>query len=106
MPIFCVLLNLFFWLQQEQVLGELVHYANQDPAPHDANATCETLAYLEACNLLFEQGFLSHDRIRGTNSDVIKNINRGYEYFSKWLDSILKKGKQTLQSYFCHIQVF
>jgi len=59
--------------------------------------TCETLAYLIACNLLFEQGFLSHDRVRGTDSDVIKNINRGYEYFSKWIDGILEKGMCIVQ---------
>ena len=75
------------------MLGELVHYVNQDPPPpQDADTTCETLAYLEACNLLFEQGFLSHDHIRRTDSDIIKNINKGYEYISKWLDSILDKG--------------
>jgi len=68
-----------------------VQYVNQDPPPHDANTTCETLAYLEACNLLFEQGFLSHDRIRSTGSDVIENINKGYQYFTRWLDSILDK---------------
>ena len=70
---------------------ELVHFVNQDPPPHNVETTCETLAYLEACNLLFEQGFLSHDRIRSTDSEVIKNINKGFEYFSKWLDSILDK---------------
>ena len=79
------------------MLGELVYYVNQDPPPHDSSMTCETLVYLETCNLLFEQGFLSHDRVRGTDSDVIKNINRGYEYFSKWIDGILEKGMCIVQ---------
>ena len=68
--------------------------------------TCETLAYLEACNLLFEQGFLSHDHDRGTDSDVIKNTNRGYEYFSKWLDSISEKGMCNVQCAVCNRKYF
>ena len=60
--------------------------------PDDALMTSETLAYLEACHLLFEQGLLSHKRIRGLDSQVLKNISKGYEYFSGWLTSILDKG--------------
>ena len=65
----------------------------QDPPPDDALMTSETLAYLEACHLLFEQGLLSHECIRGLDSQVLKNISKGYEYFSGWLTSILDKGK-------------
>ena len=79
-------------IQQEQVLGELHWYVHQDPPPADASMTSETLAYLEACHLLFEQGFLSHERIRNLDSEVLKNISKGYEYFSGWLTSILDKG--------------
>ena len=49
--------------QQKQVLGELHWYIHQDPPLLDAATTSETLLYLEACNLLFEQGLLGHDRI-------------------------------------------
>ena len=78
--------------------GELHWYANQEPAPADAGVASETLEYLEACNLLFEQGFLSHDRGRDMNSDVIKNINKGFSYFTKWLDAILQKGTLCISS--------
>ena len=79
-------------IHQEQVLGELHWYVHQDPPPDDALMTSETLAYLEACHLLFEQGLLSHERIRGLDCQVLKNISKGYEYFSGWLTSILDKG--------------
>jgi len=73
------------------VLGELYWYVNQTPPPIDASEVSETLAYLKACSLLFEQGFLSHDRIRSMDCDIIKNITQGYEYFSGWLSSTLDK---------------
>ena len=40
-------------------MGELHWYIHQDPPPSDFQSTSETLAYLEACNLLFEERFLS-----------------------------------------------
>lgn len=33
--------------------------------------------FLEACNLLFEQGMLSRRRINNKNSTVLTNIKRG-----------------------------
>ena len=77
------------------MLGEIYWYVNQTPPPNDAPEVSETLAYLKACNLLFEQGFLSHDRIRSMDCDTMKNINKGFEYFSGWLNSILDKGMGT-----------
>jgi len=81
--------------QQEQVLGELHWYIHQDPPPLNAATTSETLLYLEACHLLFEQGLLSHDRIRSMDSDVLKNIDKGYSYFTAWLDSLFELGTHT-----------
>jgi len=69
---------------------------NQDPPPADAAEVHETLAYLEACSLLFEQGFLSHDRIRNLESAILQNITKGYDYFSGWLTSLLKEGTALL----------
>lgn len=74
------------------MLCELVWYINQDPPPADKATTSEVLAYLEACNLLFEQGFLSHGRVRSLEADIIKNIDKGFQYFTGWIDSILDKG--------------
>ena len=86
----------FLFSQQEQVLGELYWYTHQNPPPTDASTTSETLAYLEACNLLFERGFLCHEQIRSLDSIVLKNISKGYSYFSSWLTSILDKGMELL----------
>ena len=73
-------------------MGELHWYINQQPSPADAGTAMETLEYLEACNLLFERGFLSHDRVRSTSAEVLQNINNGFRYFTNWLDSLLTKG--------------
>jgi len=82
----------FVYTQQEQVLGELFWYVNQDPPPDDASEVQETFAYLEACSFLFERGFLSHDCIRNLESEVLQNITKGYDYFSGWLTSLVKEG--------------
>ena len=47
---------------------------NQDSAKVVAN-------YLEACNLIFENGLLSRCRINSLNSPVIHNIKKGMDFF-------------------------
>jgi len=79
------------------VLGELHWYTHQDPLPNDVSTAKETLLYLEACNLLFEQGFLSHDQVRSADAKVLMNIDKGFSYFTDWLDSLLKIGMYTLK---------
>ena len=41
-----------------------------------------TAQYLEACNLLFEQGILSHSIV------VLENMKKGYEYFKEWYQEL------------------
>ena len=41
-------------------------------------------SYLEACNLIFENGLLSRRRINSLNSPVIQNIKKGMDFFEKW----------------------
>ena len=43
-----------------------------------------TAAYLDACNLLFEQGLLSRQRINNRDSPVLANIKRGMSFFEEW----------------------
>ena len=56
------------------MLSELCHYVSQDPKPDDVENVRQSMQYLEACNKLFENGFLTHKRIFDLNSCVLKNI--------------------------------
>ena len=47
-------------------------------------ASGQTAAYLDACNLLFEQELLSRRRISNRDSPVLANIRRGMSFFEEW----------------------
>lgn len=72
-------------MQQEAVLTEL--HANQD-----SPSVKYTLKYLTACNMMFERGLLSHERVSSHDTKVIDNISSGYSFFSDWLQKTLAKG--------------
>lgn len=55
----------------------------------NADETRKTLEYLEACNKMFENGFLSHDMIKTMDSKVLRSIDEVYSFFTNW---ILEKG--------------
>jgi len=61
---------------------------NQVPPPDDELEVAETLAYFEACHLIFEHGFLSHDKISSLDCEILENITKGYKYFTEWLNSL------------------
>ena len=88
----CIWLLFTLLIQQKELLGEIHWHVNQKPPLVDALEVQETLSYLETCGLLFEQWLLSHARIRNLDSEIIKNITKGYDYFSGWLTSILNEG--------------
>ena len=67
---------------------------NQEQAISDG--TKATLSYLEACNKIFEEGFLSHKKITNMDSEVLKSINEGYKLFTSWLNQILDDGKNVI----------
>ncbi len=50
------------------------------------------LEYLTACNLLFEQGTLSHVKVNCTSSTVLKNLDNGFNYFFTWKKHLTEKG--------------
>ena len=79
-------------IQQENVLTELYSYVNQIPPPADAPSVKCTLKYLTACSQLFEQGFLSHKRVSIKEREVLVNIEKGFCFFSEWLQSIIDEG--------------
>ena len=77
-------------LQQEKVLAELESHANPDigDPPEEAGEVMATHRYLRACNHLFEQGFLSHQKIQDMESEVIQNITKGFEFFKSWCNQL------------------
>lgn len=79
-------------LQQQNVLSELYHYVHQTPTPEDSFSAMTTLSYLEACNKIFEQGLLSHEKVSSSDHQVIINIKDGYQFFKGWLDEIYEMG--------------
>ena len=92
-------------LQQEEVLSELYNHVNQQPSPSDQAYVQTTLSYLEACSKLFEKGFLSHDRVISLESEVIKNIQSGFNFFSGWIDALLKKSTIYLHTHYARIYI-
>lgn len=50
----------------------------------DEEASMKTALYLDACNLLFEQGLLSRRRINNELSPVLANIKKGMAFFEDW----------------------
>lgn len=50
----------------------------------DVEASTKTGEYLDACNLLFEQGLLSYRRVNNKDSSVLKNIKQGMSFFEQW----------------------
>ena len=47
--------------------------------------------YLEACNLIFENGILSHEMIRSTESQALLNIREGMKWFINWKEELQKE---------------
>ena len=73
-------------------MTELHSYITQNPPPTDTPSVQCTLKYLNGCNMLFEQGLLSHDRVHAKDVKVIENIKVGYSFFSDWLRNLLLNG--------------
>lgn len=80
----------FLSMQQQYVLAELHEYLDSYPA--DAASTRLTVQYLEALNLIFEEGVLSHEQINSISSPVLEHMEQGYKFFTTWLESLLAEG--------------
>ena len=52
-----------------------------------------TAKYLEACNLILENGILSHKMICSPESKVLVNISKGMQWFFKWKELQKEPGK-------------
>lgn len=51
-----------------------------DLRPEEMKEHLLVLDYLKACNLLFENGTLSHQQVSQCSSKVLKNIDQGFEF--------------------------
>ena len=47
-------------------------------------AAAKVSEFLEACNLLFERGLLSRQRVNSNSSQVLNNIRNGLKFFEMW----------------------
>lgn len=81
-----------FNLQQEHVIAELKEYATSSPSPSDSKEVLCVVRYLEACNKLFERGLLGNVSIYTFPNPILNNMERGYRFFTEWLELLLKKG--------------
>ena len=53
------------------------------------NHLSNTIQHLEACNKLFENGFLSHNKITSQDRSVIVSFDEGFWFFVGWCDDAI-----------------
>lgn len=51
---------------------------------NSSNSDTCTAEYLQACNMMFENGILSHQKIQSTSSTTLSNIEEGFKWFKNW----------------------
>ena len=73
-------------MQQDHVLAELKEYqaTNQNDRP-----VYYTIQYLDACNKLFEQGLLSHKKIKVRDQEILAKMEEGFLFFMGWCDEAI-----------------
>ena len=64
------------------MLGAIKEMA--EARPEEQLEHTAVLNYLTACSFLFEKGTLSHERVDGMSSQVLKNMDTGFEFFNTW----------------------
>ncbi len=65
------------------------------------------MAYLTACNSIFERGILGKKVfIKSMASPIIANIDSGYSYFSSWFDEHLDKCKFLINTCFHYVSFY
>ena len=69
-------LSILLLFQQRYMIAAIMDIKGQSEA--------EVAKYLEACNLVFEKGLLSHGRVNNLQSPVLTNIRNRMKYFEGW----------------------
>ena len=61
--------------------------------PDEQREHLAVLEYLQACNLIFEEGILSEKGIHSLSSPPLLNMKKGYTHFVDWKEKLsLSKG--------------
>ena len=65
------------------MISALKGYSETEPRLPDAAMVAKTADYLEACNLIFEEGILGKKIIRSMDGPAICNIKKGLSVFHR-----------------------
>ena len=76
-------------MQQDHVLAELKEFMVS--RPNDMSLSL-TIQYLECCNKLFEQGLLSHDKVKEDDLHVLNTMEDSFYFLTGWCDDALLRG--------------
>ena len=79
-------------LQQPYMLAAIREMVEKKDEFTQQSHVC-TAEYLEACNLIFENGILSHEMICSLKSKSLVNISEGMKWFFKWKEVQKEPGK-------------
>lgn len=94
-------------MQQDEVIAELKEYARTEPIPRDSKKVEQVIEYLSALNLFFEQGLLG-DKVRvfDPSGRTIQRMERGFQFYSKWMDQLIQKGMHVYKFLFITCLIF
>ena len=86
----------YMFTQQDEVMSELLEYANTNPPPSDSLAVLATERYLRALNGIFERTLLGKKtRIFRVDGAGMQRLNKGFVYFKEWAELIKNDKFQT-----------
>lgn len=75
------------------MLAELSHHTTSTSCRQDTLSVDVTRKYLEACYYLFERGILNSGiSLHKPDGYIVKQMERGQEFFVSWLDALLSTG--------------
>ena len=75
------------------MITELKEHAASLPRPANADEILLVVDYLEACNKMFECGLLGHVRISTYPNQILDNMEEGFSFLTRWLDTLLVNGQ-------------
>ena len=84
---------MFHQMLQNEVISELVEYANSIPVPDNVASVETVVEYLQALNNLFELSLLgNHVRIFKLEGSTFQRMEKGFNFFKKWCEDAISQG--------------